>query len=552
MKISLCIIVKDEEVNIKECLDRALEVVDEVIVVDTGSTDATVEILKNYKDNNIKIFIQKWNNDFSEARNKSIQHATGDYILILDADERIFCDRKQLEDFLITDNYLAYKLPIYNIFENKEMQVTSEMIRLYKNQNAKYIGAIHEQITFDGEKKVGKIIDSSICRIYHYGYSKKVFEAKNKQKRNMDIIKAEIKRNPKDAFNWYNKGVMEMIAGEYDKALDDFIKSHKLTNNKRMQFHNDLIMKMIQCLLMQKKNSQVIDFIKPLKKDFFINTLPDLYHYMGMAYKELKKYDLAEENFKEAINIGDTSQQNSKFGIGSYMPLIELARIERIRKNEDSAIRRYKEALSHSNNINKYGLEEYSQYLNEIKKEELLNELDSSIEDREENEMKKINQTLDNHKKQFKENIEKLIEINMIEEAENLISEYIKLFKEDVLTYSVMGIISMLKGDNILADAYFKKALAIDNDNIDVLFNLAYLSESQRDYLESYKYYIQLLNISNDSIIEEVINKLESLEQIDEIQTYFYNNETEYNHYKLLIKIKKQLISLKKLNSYNA
>ncbi|MFA7573356.1 MAG: glycosyltransferase, partial [Lutispora sp.] len=119
MKISLCMIVKNEEENIINCLDRALGLVDEAIVVDTGSTDKTKDILMdNYVNNNkVKVVEEKWENDFSKARNKSLEYATGNWILVLDADERVFCDRNRLEVFLCNSEELAYKIPIYNIFD---------------------------------------------------------------------------------------------------------------------------------------------------------------------------------------------------------------------------------------------------------------------------------------------------------------------------------------------------------------------------------------------------------------------------------------------------
>ena len=82
--LSLCMITKNEENNLSRCLDCIKEFVDEIIIVDTGSTDKTVEIAKSY---GAHIYHYDWNNDFSKARNVSLQKATKDWILVLDADE---------------------------------------------------------------------------------------------------------------------------------------------------------------------------------------------------------------------------------------------------------------------------------------------------------------------------------------------------------------------------------------------------------------------------------------------------------------------------------
>ena len=82
--LSLCMITKNEEKNLSRCLDSIKDIVDEIIIVDTGSTDKTVEIAKSY---GAHIYHYDWNNDFSKARNVSLQKATKDWILVLDADE---------------------------------------------------------------------------------------------------------------------------------------------------------------------------------------------------------------------------------------------------------------------------------------------------------------------------------------------------------------------------------------------------------------------------------------------------------------------------------
>ena len=84
--ISLCMIVKDEEKFLPTCLESVKGYVDEIIIVDTGSTDRTIEIARRY---NAKIYCHAWENSFSKARNYSLKYATGDWILILDADEEI-------------------------------------------------------------------------------------------------------------------------------------------------------------------------------------------------------------------------------------------------------------------------------------------------------------------------------------------------------------------------------------------------------------------------------------------------------------------------------
>mgnify|MGYP001386520006 CR=1 FL=1 len=84
MSISLCMIVKNEEDVLIRCLESVKYIVDEIIIVDTGSTDSTVEIAKKY---GARIFYYKWDDSFSSARNYSLEKATKEWILIMDADD---------------------------------------------------------------------------------------------------------------------------------------------------------------------------------------------------------------------------------------------------------------------------------------------------------------------------------------------------------------------------------------------------------------------------------------------------------------------------------
>ena len=84
--LSLAMIVKDEEQCIKRCLDSVVDLVDEIVIVDTGSTDKTIEICRSY---NAQVFPYPWNNNFAEARNFGLDKVTKDWVLWLDADEEV-------------------------------------------------------------------------------------------------------------------------------------------------------------------------------------------------------------------------------------------------------------------------------------------------------------------------------------------------------------------------------------------------------------------------------------------------------------------------------
>lgn len=505
-------IVKNEEENIANCLDKALEIVDEVIVVDTGSTDKTMEILiDNYGNNEkVKIVEYEWEEDFSKARNKSLEYATGDWILVLDADERIFADRNVLEDFLTNNKAQAYRIPIYNIFDKNSFTVSASIIRLFKNNNPKYKGAIHEQLEIDGVLYEGEVLDENICKLYHYGYSSNVIRKKNKSKRNMNIIKEEIKKNPKDPFNWYNKGVTEMIEGNYDTALDDFIKAHKLTNNIRRAYHNDLLIRMIQCMMLLKNYKQAAKFIEDISKDIYMSTMPDIYYYLGICYVNLEKYDYAIESFQKAIEVGEYREGISKYGVGSFLSLIEWAKVLELKNERRLAIEKYKEAVFNKNNVNKLGLNDLKRLLNHENMLDELENLEAIINGKERiihnyQEFNKLGNEL-------KEKIQLFINNGMLKEAKEAIKEYESVVENDADIYSIKGVIALMEGYMDEAEITFKKGLKIDEKNFDLLYNLAYLYQLNNQFnLAVIFYYKALDNAKNEEDIKMVYEELKNL-----------------------------------------
>ncbi len=146
--ISLCIIVKNEEMCIARCLDSAAELVDEIIVVDTGSTDRTVEIVSNYTS---KVYSYPWKDDFSDARNYSFSKASMDYCMWMDADDIL--EDTQKEKFLQLKESLTPETDIvmmkYNTsFDEAGMPSFSYYRERWIRNNAGYhwVGAVHEVI----------------------------------------------------------------------------------------------------------------------------------------------------------------------------------------------------------------------------------------------------------------------------------------------------------------------------------------------------------------------------------------------------------------------
>lgn len=189
MKLSLCMIVRDEEDTLKRCLTCVKDVVDEIIIVDTGSTDKTKEIASEFTD---KIYDFKWVNDFSKARNYSFSKATGDYLMWLDADDVI--DKKNIEKLIKIKELLNGSVDVimanYTVgFDDNDNPTFSYFReRIVKNSKKyRWVSPIHEVIITSGNIIYSDLnIEHRKIHATPAGRNLKIFEEMIKRGQNLD------------------------------------------------------------------------------------------------------------------------------------------------------------------------------------------------------------------------------------------------------------------------------------------------------------------------------------------------------------------------------
>ncbi len=189
MKLSVAMIVRDEENNIRRALDSVLPIADEIVILDTGSVDSTKAIITAYEDPKIKLSDHPWQNDFSEARNASIEKCTGDWILILDADEELAPEaqsglRAELES--LPDAVNTVMMVGRNYVTGQTFDTMSQP-RVFRRETIHYEHAIHNQPRF------AKDIFRSELIINHYGYMWTPELLDKKRKRSMPLIEEILK-----------------------------------------------------------------------------------------------------------------------------------------------------------------------------------------------------------------------------------------------------------------------------------------------------------------------------------------------------------------------
>ncbi len=374
MKITLCMIVRDEEKYIEQCLKNAFQFVDDAVIVDTGSQDRTKEIIKKF--NNVTLIDCKWENDFSKARNLSLEHATGNWILMLDADEFIEGDSNEIRKIIESTKYEALTIPLYNILDDNEVFFSSLYYKLFKNKGYRYFGALHEQLNIKNTL-IGNV-NEEICKIVHYGYLTENINEKDKNNRNISILQCQIERDSKNPFLYYNLGVALYNIGKYSEALESYIKCENLSNGVG-EYHIDMTRKIAKCLYMLKKYKQCIKFIEELFLENELNKYVDLHYINGVCYFDIKNYSKAEEEFKRCIKMGDTSEYVSNIGVGSYKAKLMLARVYKNQNKINEAAMQYIECIFDNKNAHKEGLAETINYLQVNNMKEIFNELNVII-----------------------------------------------------------------------------------------------------------------------------------------------------------------------------
>lgn len=301
--ISLCMIVKDEEKTLGRCLDSICGLVDEIIIVDTGSSDNTKDIAKNYTNN---IYDFKWVSNFSVARNFSFSKATKDYILWLDADDILLHEDK--EKFLKLKDSLPIDIDVvimkYNLLSKEDGKVSCTFSRerlVKREKNFKWIDPVHECIEISG-----KIIKSDIS-ITH---KKEGLPTR----RNLEIFENYIKDgNELSERNWFYYARELKNLRENKRAKEYYIKFLDTKNGLPSNY-------MDACIDLAKiyyEENLEEEALKTLLRYFEKDCIrAEICCFIGYHYKEREKYDIAVKWFEVASKI-----EIPKDSIGSYIPL---------------------------------------------------------------------------------------------------------------------------------------------------------------------------------------------------------------------------------------
>lgn len=319
-RLSVVMIAKNESKFLRGCLESVRAVADEIVLVDTGSTDDTCQIAAEF---GAKVIHHPWNDDFAAARNVSLTHATGDWALWIDADERLAKGDADLLRYLLIEaqpEVGGYMVNIKNIMtEGDSPEVCfHRACRLFRlDPRIRFTGRIHEQ-NMRALQEAGFVCALSQLTLDHYGYLADVMDERDKHTRFIRMLTREVEENQDETlrtFHLFNLGNAYFTRGDMQAAAQWFAKAGPIADPAQ-EYTGIMFVEWATALYATGRSAealQVCDQANALGIDH-----PSLEFARGHACLHLMRYAEAESRFRAAIEKGKDSQFVQTGDTGAY------------------------------------------------------------------------------------------------------------------------------------------------------------------------------------------------------------------------------------------
>lgn len=283
VKITAAIICKDEEKTIERCIKSIENKVDEIVIIDTGSIDSTIDVVNNMKIDKVKIYQISWNNSFASARNYALDKVTYKWVFFIDADEYLIDEQLDLHRILkLLDEYKSVNKTVFSpkiIDANGHCSIGVGRI-FKKNSHLIYYGDVHEEVRI--KKQDGYDIPENISlniTLMHDRYTDEIMSKKDKTNRNMNLIKKMLVKehdNLRWIFFYLRDGENILDLNEIQRITEKsiliyppkgFSKSNIVDNQYTYPILSIYISKMICSETDTKKIYSLIDILESINKE---------------------------------------------------------------------------------------------------------------------------------------------------------------------------------------------------------------------------------------------------------------------------------------------
>jgi len=317
MKLSLAMIVKNEARCLARCLAGVRGLADELIIADTGSTDDTVAIAKKF---GAQIHHFTWINDFAAARNFALAQTTGDWVLVLDADETVSEPLAREIRAFITGPRQIGRLKIVSDFKHRgQTQRSSTFVSRLFPRGATFAGRIHEQIVSDLPRV------NLHGELAHDGYLET-----QKSDRNVKMLQAELARDPRNAYLHFQLA-LEYTSLERPRDAFAALQSARKYMQPSDPFAPNVIVDFLYAALELKQYAAGLEAIRD--SESWLADFPDFHHVCGLFYMRYVGSDPAknigdlpkiEQSFLRSLTLGETEKYKSVYGSGSFLASYNL------------------------------------------------------------------------------------------------------------------------------------------------------------------------------------------------------------------------------------
>jgi glycosyltransferase involved in cell wall biosynthesis len=293
--LSLCLIVKNESKYLEKCVLSAKDIVSQVIIVDTGSTDNTPEIAKSLTSEYYQI---PFSNDFSKARNYALQFVKTPWVLFLDADERFEeIDRDNLLECVqnAPSQVQGYQLTRYNFFGTGGWY-TSKNLKVFRNcEEIKYEGTVSESVTQSICRNGGQIVDANVL-LNHYGHCRDVVSRDKKAHFYLKLMQDEVALQPSNSRLMGYIAMILRTLGRFDEAIQVANKGLELTpDSPHSHYCKAQVLRSVG-----KDSDALVHYTKAVELN---PNDPTALNMVGLMNMSLGFYDKAEEAFLKTYEL---------------------------------------------------------------------------------------------------------------------------------------------------------------------------------------------------------------------------------------------------------
>lgn len=336
--LSVCIITKNEQSNLERCLRSLKAYPFEIVVVDTGSCDQTLDVAFKYANS---VYEFAWCDDFAKAKNYAVSKAKHDMVLVLDSDEYI--RSIQLEPFCRLIRNFPEKVGriqrCNQLEQNHEIRESKEYInRIFNRDRFHYEGKIHEQLVAADKNSYATYLAPVI--IGHTGYLLSEEEKIKKAQRNIRLLKLELSQNT-DPYILCQLGKSYYMIQDYDMAIKYFSEALSFDLDPKLEYVIDMVDCYGYALLNSGRTGEAL-FFQNIYEEF--GDSADFQFLMGLIYMNNEQFELAIQEFLKATHKKDCRMT----GVNSYLAYYNIGVIYECLGNAKKAIEAYQNCGSYT------------------------------------------------------------------------------------------------------------------------------------------------------------------------------------------------------------